>query len=417
VSDAEAAVCPVDRHQLTVAGTGAVWCPECEWNLDTYEPDARTLGRIARRLDRVEHRVAFRLDAAQFAQFAGQRPSKPGWTPARMSLVTVSVSLLIVTLALVAGGLDLIVGSGNAFVLVGVILVLIGIELRPRLGRHRPQLGDLARDEAPALRALVGRVAAAIGAPRPAVITITPEFNASCARVGVRRRVVLMIGLPLWVALGPQARLALLGHELGHLVNGDPGQGLLTQPALQSFGRLAAVFDPQSMFPRRRGLITKAIFIPILWTVSRLFLLAHLLMVRVCMRDWARAEYLADAVAVDVAGTGGACELMDRLLFDRAVWAAVRRQAGRSDDPATWQTAAAEAVANLVETRRRYEQLSIRHGTSMLATHPPAGRRVRLVRSWPAEPPRVLLSPDDSAEVDRELIRHYTRIARNLTST
>ena len=39
-------------------------------------------------------------------------------------------------------------------------------------------------------------------------------------------------------------RVALLGHELGHFVNGDPRRGLLTQPALTMLASAADLFRP-----------------------------------------------------------------------------------------------------------------------------------------------------------------------------
>ncbi|MFF1871741.1 hypothetical protein [Kitasatospora herbaricolor] len=42
------------------------------------------------------------------------------------------------------------------------------------------------------------------------VIRVTDEFNASFARVGLRRRSVLTLGLPLGEPLGQRQRLALL---------------------------------------------------------------------------------------------------------------------------------------------------------------------------------------------------------------
>ncbi|HEY7296021.1 MAG TPA: M48 family metalloprotease [Dehalococcoidia bacterium] len=56
-------------------------------------------------------------------------------------------------------------------------------------------------------------------------IAVTPASNAAFGRMGWRRRRVLLLGQPLPLTLDSQERVALLGHELGHGVNGDAVRG------------------------------------------------------------------------------------------------------------------------------------------------------------------------------------------------
>lgn len=41
----------------------------------------------------------------------------------------------------------------------------------------------------------------------------------------LRPNSMLRLGMPPWTVLSGPERIALLGHEFGHQVNGDPGQG------------------------------------------------------------------------------------------------------------------------------------------------------------------------------------------------
>jgi hypothetical protein len=118
---------------------------------------------------------------------------------------------------------------------------------RPRFGRVPKYATKVTPAEAPELYRLVGDVAAALSAPVPAVYVEEDVFNASASRVGLRRRPVLVLGLPLWNVLSAQQRVALLGHELGHFVNGDPRRGLLVQPAVGGLQRLDAWLVPVGM--------------------------------------------------------------------------------------------------------------------------------------------------------------------------
>ncbi|MBC9001099.1 M48 family metallopeptidase [Micromonospora aurantiaca (nom. illeg.)] len=133
----------------------------------------------------------------------------------------------------------------NLAVVGGVALIALAVALRPRFGRLDRDLDVLTEREAPELHALVREVATAVGAPMPHVIGVGGGINAYATSVGLRRRRVLGLGLPLWGALDGPARVALLGHELGHFVNGDVRRGPVTQPALTMLGNAADLFRPR----------------------------------------------------------------------------------------------------------------------------------------------------------------------------
>jgi heat shock protein HtpX len=293
---------------------------------------------------------------------------------------------------------------------------LIGIELRPRLPHLKTELGSTERADAPGLFSIIDDVAGKVGSPRIDLLVVDESYNAWCGRFGIRRRCVLGLGLPLWAALNAEGPIALLGHELGHLVNGDPGQGLLTQPALTTFGRLASLFNPRHM-QGRHGLLEwmAALFSYILFTP--LYLLCrwlHFLLCTIAARDRQRAEYYADALAVQLAGTLGAVELMNRLVHAEAVLTAVRRAARTSPEPSAWRDAAQHAIASSPDGGTRLEQHSIRIEASLFATHPPAGLRRRMVKAWNPNQPQFSIAAERLDQADAEIKRPYARVARVL---
>src|SRR5579859_3932671 len=236
--------CPECNGTVTRIGSGPQWCMACEWNLGAFEPPHGVAATRARRRD---HRLAFAINRRLFAELGAQRPERPGWTTARVGLLATSIALLVFDLGLVGFGVYLVVTGWSLVKVVGVFLLLLGIELRPRLPRLPKGAEMLSRSGHSRLYALVDAVGERIGAPPIDGVVVNETYNASCNRYGLRRRRILTIGMPLWAALGPDARIALLGHELGHLINADPGMSLLTQPALTTFGRLARIFHPQGM--------------------------------------------------------------------------------------------------------------------------------------------------------------------------
>lgn len=181
-------------------------------------------------------------------------------------------------------------------------MLALAVGLRPRFGRLDPDADVLRRDRAPELFALVDEVAQAVGAPAADVIAVNADFNAYAAAIGIRRR-VLCLGLPYWGSLAPQERVALLGHELGHFVNGDPRRMLLTQPAFTTLGSAADLLRPApSTAPGLIEWIGTALGRVIQYPLSRLLFMLHVALVCVALRDSQRAEYLAYEMSAKAAG-------------------------------------------------------------------------------------------------------------------
>ena len=287
--------------------------------------------------------------------------------------------------------------------------------LRPRFGRLDGSATPLTRSAAPRLFRLVDDVALAVGARTPHVIAIDETFNAYAVAVGVRRRRVLCLGLPLWAALGPQQRVALLGHELGHFVNGDVRRGLLAQPAFTTLATAADLTRPVddqsadvvSWFAAKAAQLFQLM-------ISRTLLGLHFVLLSIALRDAQRSEYLADDMAAAVAGSAAATEMLDTLLAIEAVDTVVRRSARVGGGPAQWRAAAAEALANLAPRLPAMRQLSLRDDVSLFMTHPPAGLRARLLDARPQRPPTVVLTAADAQLIDDELDRHYARSRRDI---
>jgi heat shock protein HtpX len=83
--------CPACRAALVTVRNAVPWCAVCEWNLIAYDPDRREPETGVRWLDRRLHRLACRLNAAQFARLAGAEVTLPGWNGSRIVLVVAGV--------------------------------------------------------------------------------------------------------------------------------------------------------------------------------------------------------------------------------------------------------------------------------------------------------------------------------------
>ncbi|MEV6816339.1 M48 family metallopeptidase [Micromonospora sp. NPDC051296] len=413
-----ATVCP-ECGAATVSPLGATpWCPSCEWNLEAYDADRSqpVFGWVW--LDRRAHRLGYRSTRQQFDQLVG-RPigaTGPGATP--VLIAAASVLLLAGVAAIAIAGVWLTVWSFPSLtILPGVALLGLAFVLRPRFGRLDPEMEVLTRQRAPELFALVDEVATALGTPAPQVIGVDGDFNAYAGQVGLRRRRVLCLGLPYWGSLGPQERVALLGHELGHFANGDPRRKLLTQPALRTLGEAADLLRP--MDTGHRGgilelfgaLLSKVL----LGTLSRLLAAAHLALVCLALRESQRAEYLADELSARAAGTDAATRLLDNALRIESMMLVVRRDSRAGHGPQQWRAETAAGLADATDRLPQLRQLSVREEASLLASHPPTGLRRRMLTSRSWHEPKVVLTEARLERLDQELAREYERIRRQIS--
>ena len=408
--------CPRCSSALDSAPHEHPWCPECEWNLDQVATDDERRRSAARR------RRAFRANQQLLEDLRVSLPARP--SVARGTLVRLAVaSLLLLGLdvAMLAGGLWLAQYGAGLIRVVGIMLVLMSVECRPRFPHVDADYGRVTRDAAPHFWQVVDEARRAVGAPPIHVLVLTDEFNAFCGRTGPRRRAVLGIGLPVWAALSPAGRSALLGHELGHLVNGDPTTAFLTQPALVTLVRLSRIFQPRQLFGRPRigheGLTAPLAWM-IFWPLYLICSRSQAYLSRVASRDHQRAEAYADALAVSLGGSAGAAELMDVLLFQDAVQTALIRAAIAGPvDPTVLHEGSAAALDEVRPRGRRAEQRSLRRDASPYASHPPTGVRRRLVACWPTTPARTVLPAATWAAADRDLAAKYATLRRHLINT
>jgi heat shock protein HtpX len=413
----QATSCPRCRRELTELRT-VRWCPQCEWNLDRFNADRHDRPFGWRWADRLAFRAAYRLNARQFAALAGGDLTVTRARAARASVIAISAVLLAVTLAMFASGILLIVVDFPSLAIVpGALLVVISILLRPRFGRVDPLLRRLTPEQAPTLFRLIEQVATATDAPVPHIVAFDRHFNASAGAVGLRRRRVLTLGLPLWAVLPPPQRVALLGHELGHFVNGDVRRGPLTQLAFTTVGTVAALTrpDPRDLDEAAGfGVLTAYLTHALMSTVSGVLTAIQVVLLTIALRDAQRAEYLADERAGDVAGSAGIRELLDRMVNLPLVDSVIARAARTTGEVAEWRAAADASHQRLAKDITLSHQLSTSDRASLFASHPPTGLRRRMVESKPWRDAKVILTEEESDRIDAELSTLYARVRRDI---
>jgi heat shock protein HtpX len=405
--------CPRCAEPTVTLGLTHPWCAACDWNLDRTIP----AGLGWKWLDRRLHRVAVRLTTAQFTTLAEGPALRRSVTAARLvTLVAAGVLLAAVLAIAVLGGWLLVREPGFVAKLLGVLLLGVAVVLRPRFHRLATLTEDaqpVDRAAAPELFALIGRVAGELGTPLPQILLVGPEMNAFTTTVGLRRRRVLYLGLPLWATLAPQERVALLGHELGHFVNGDVRRAPLTVIARTTLGQVAELLEPSLSNP---GGIIEALTRTVGRLLARVTRLLQLLLLWTSLRDSQRAEYLADEMGARAGGTPAAIALADQLVLADPIDTVVRREARAGNDLPAWRAAAAAARTNQAPNVAPMRRLSRHTEASLFASHPPTGLRAEMLERRPAQPAAIVLDEDTAARIDTELIPCVKSVRRALAS-
>jgi Zn-dependent protease with chaperone function len=374
----------------------AFWCEACGWNLIRPD-DRRRLGPIDRFLAWLGQRQGSRL-ADDAIRHGAARPSFD-------VAILVAVLVALVVYAFTAGvawlGVVSVTSGGGLYGFVyGAICLGLVVVLRPRV----PMVSGTVhgRAELPHLFALVDRVAAGIGTAPIDGIELTPEINAGFGRAGWRRRRILQLGVPLFLALDPAERVALLGHELGHSVNGDAGRLLILGSAHDTLISLWTLVEPDSMLPSVREGLTGYLIIPfrvVQLGIARAILGLALLQLVLCYRTSQRAEFHADAIASRLAGTRGTAALIARL------------HGARPAAELAWSTRPADPARQIADRLRRMPDREIERlrridaieGARIDATHPPTVDRERVIAGLPAQVGSVVLTAGESDAIDREL--------------
>lgn len=225
--------------------------------------------------------------------------------------------------------------------------------------------------------------------------------------VGWRRKAVLTIGIPLWTVLTDQERIALLGHELAHGINGDATRSFVVGGALQSLSTWNYLAWQGARVKSIVSIIFALIFII---TYPGLHLLQWLM-----LSDKRRAEYYADYLAASVGGTDAEITGLSKLQFSENVrgFIANFRQMGIA--PNTLFDRLRTYIDRVVSSPAEFEQLQKETEMTDRAfsfTHPPTQFRLDFIKAKEHFQPKLTLSREDADWLHQEfeLLERDTQI-------
>ncbi|SDC97435.1 M48 family metallopeptidase [Actinokineospora iranica] len=331
---------------------------------------------------------ADRVAARLYTEVTSRPMLRPARDAASWLATAVAAAVHLLTLGLAVLGVLVVALADPGFpllpIVLGAALVGLSILMRPRLGKLPRDAIAVDRAAAPTLHALVDRVTDSLDAEPVWRIILTPDYNAGYASVGLLRRPVLMIGYPLWNLLEPQERVALLGHELGHGVNGDSRRGLVVGSSLHSLTELHQAMQVRTPLAARIALGVLALPVRGILTIQER-LLAH---------SGQHAEYFADHLSARLAGADAACSTLEKLDEATAAMAAIRTALVRGD-PDIW------AASRTWQETRTPTKPTEKHRID--ATHPATSLRIAALASRDYGGPAVICGKGESDLIDTEL--------------
>jgi Zn-dependent protease with chaperone function len=334
----------------------------------------------------------------------------------------------LVTLLLVVGGVW-IWTTGTFFVaklIASVLLLGVAWEARPRLGRIPTGDDVRSRMDAPNSFAVLDAVAQATGSPTPDLLVVSPQFNASIGRAGWRGRRVLTIGLPLWSALDDRQRVAVLGHECGHEVNGDLRSTVVVGTAITTLSIWSWLLRPDVRATQRRWrqgttggslnlfivaeYLVPLILLPLSVTIGLLALGLH----RIAARSGQRAEYRADELAAVAAGTDTTVATLDQFFCGNSLMHALMTALGADRNADVWAAEQRFLDSVTPSQRERWRRIAAREQHRTDASHPPTLLRQEMLLSRPKVEGKADVPTHLMAAMTAELGAFAPTIARQL---
>lgn len=359
---------------------------------------------LSRSWQRVADREAARLrDAFVSSEFA-VRPVR-AWLGQSLAVLVLLGYLALMVLGvwwlLLALGVEgQVVGFGRGFCAAGGLALLVFAWMaRPRFGQVRGT--QITAEQTPQLHALMRQVAEALNVPVPGRVALVADVNASMGRTGWRGTPTLTLGLGLWFGLRPQERVSVIAHELAHLRNGDPTRGWLVWTALMVLGQAVTVLTPDGwMDASAQGM--EVVSNSLMRVVSWLPLSVYTLLLNLVGAQQQTAEFRADLMSAQVAGSAATLSSLDRLHLGDMLESALHKQRYQPESAHAflelrrmWDAVTPERWAQAREERAA-------KGTRLDDSHPPTADRLRVVEAWPREA-QVILTDEVSRRLDKEL--------------
>jgi len=339
---------------------------------------------------------------------------RPRWTIRKGLAFFLAANVHLLTLTLFVAGIFLIAAGCPEIplMLLGAGICVFAWLMRPKPGKV-PVKDIASREDFPALHTLVNKVARELDGQPINNIIVNEHFNAAYGVVGWRRVPVLWIGLPLWMALRPQERLALLGHEVAHGVNGDGTRGFIVSSALNALDEWIS-FLRGPLHHATTSIEVLGAYVT--WIASIPFAAAQSLLAQLLWLDKQQAEYFADYLGSTISGTDAAISTLQRLRCEEHLEDVLLRNAYSTSQSGAYILGRfRQRIGSLPEREwQRLARSSEREGARLDASHPPTAYRMGFLDTHKVAEPRMIATDSVMTAIDMELNALQERLGQRL---
>ena len=376
------------------------WCEACEWNLQPAPPTASTAKErplLQRAMDYSDYYV--------FNDVSNAKDEFEGVTFPQIASITISSLIFVAEFFFLYYSVVVVMGEYNPFI--KIFAALVGIftcwTLIPRFDVQPDPRVLTDKEEFPAINRAVARVAEGLGVEMPTIL-MTEQFTATFGRIGPRRRPVLALGHPLLSILNKEELVSLLAHEVSHSFDGSLARSIMVRQAIAILRRWQQILAPswfvsqhESPALHRMLLIPTYLLIPLSLPVVILGQMLNLF----CMRDCQRAEYVADARSIRVAGNVNTLQLLRKSYYRHlgALTAVYQRE------PSQNKYAALRQKMQSIPAREvdRVWRIAQRQPARIDNSHPRLSLRIAFLESMAAKQPELTLSDSEFSAIQKEL--------------
>ena len=391
------------------------WCDHCNWNIQPQESN-----QPPTILDSLYLRLGKKMSRSLFESIADLPAVHPSVTLSKLIAFMIAGLVYLISVLFAVAGLLVLIKSGITLfsVLFSILLFLFAWVGLPRFAKEPGNI--IPREKCPTIYNLLDTISIELGGKKVHGVILTPDFNAAFTQVGILRKNIVFIGLPLFSVLDDQEKVAVLAHEIAHGVNGDPLQGFFIGTAFDTLIGWAIMLHPPRIWEATGsifGTIFKVPFNLVLSGISKFLLLISYILLHLIFRESQRAEYLADYLAATICTTDTMLSTLGKLYLGTSVDVAIQRIVLTKSDENIFrgiQSRIAQIPEREIERLRRVNLLE---GARLDVTHPPTIYRIDFLKKHPVKAAKVVLSPEDSEKVDSELKPMEETIQRKIIST
>ena len=388
------------------------WCPQCNWNLGSDE-SANTLDYTSR----IYRKIGIAQGDRIFQSILSQDPEnlRPRWSISKILAFTLALAIHLFSIVIAGLGLyALSFGWSAVFImLIGILLLTLSWCMRPRLGSMPTNC--LSRQNTPALFALCDRIADKVGSPRADGIQINSDYNASFAQVGIPRKTLITIGLPMWLVQTWPERIATLAHEFSHGANGDSTRSIVIGSALNTLAYwiyfIRPEYDQDSGFA---GMIGHYLLWILSWFIELIYIgLSHLV-----WHQSQRAEFLADFLATTVSGTQAMKDDLQKMPYGEHLQIFANKSIFSN------QQSGKKILTKFVSYFRglpqseleRLDRIAVRENARLDSTHPPTRQRIEFIAAHPVADATITVEKEEQSLINVELEQLEEAVGKQLIS-